>query len=207
MRTDCALCVFAISLCVISADRCRKVYLSYLLVFSRTGSMWPPRTRTESSDNSVSLFLRPQIVRHLVAKMQKGQLMSANVSSCDFYRRLWVILADTSAMVLMVSPCVSTHSQYVISSCRSSKVCSRCLVLSLSDCAWFLLINSVWLLLMFFPKGCTSFLFLEYSWKGLLTISACDVTHSWYVTASNTSRMLMVSRHVFDNKPVRNVVR
>ena len=39
-------------------------------------------------------------------------------------------------------------------------------------------------------------------------MSACDVTHSWYVTASNRRRMvLMVSRHVFNNKTVRNVVR
>ena len=111
-------CVVSISLCVISADGCRKVFLSYLLVFSRTGSVWPPQIRTESSDHNVSSFFYPQIVRHLVGKMQKGQLMYADVSSCDFPRRLWVILPDTSVMVcswcrLVFLPTASTWSHQV----------------------------------------------------------------------------------------------
>ena len=111
-------CVFAISLCVIFADGCRKVCLSYLLVFSRTGSVWPPRIHAESSDHSVSLFFYPQTVRHLVGNMEKGQLMCADVSSCDFSRRLWVILPDTSAMVcswcrLVFLPTASTWSRQV----------------------------------------------------------------------------------------------
>ena len=88
----------------------------------------------KSSDHSVSSVFYPQIVRHLVGRMQKGQLMCADVSFLWFFPQ---IVGDLNGYirnsVLMVSPCVSTHSQYVISSGRSSKECSRCLVFSLSD--------------------------------------------------------------------------
>jgi hypothetical protein len=153
-------CVFAIRLCVISTDGCRKVCLSYL-VFSCTGSVWPPQIHAESSDHSVPIFLPSDRTWS-----RKDAERSGYVCWWIFLWFFLQIVGDLARYirkgVLMMSPCVSTHSQYVISSGRSSKVCSRCLLVSLTDCVWCLLINSMWRLLMFLPKGCTSFLFLGY---------------------------------------------